>query len=97
MKKASVNKHLLNYRVVVEKETYDNGEIVYVTQVPTLGISDYGATIEKALKNTEKLIKFHLECLIDEKGVIPSPDDPKNILIANQEIEISSKKRFSLA
>ncbi len=90
-------KKILSYRIFVERETYDSGEVVYVAHVPTLGISDYGSTIEKALENTEKLIRFHLECLIDEEGSIPAPDDPKNILIANQEIEIASKKRFSFS
>jgi predicted RNase H-like HicB family nuclease len=87
-------KKILNYRVIVDKEKLE-GEDVYVTQVPTLGISDFGPTLEKALKNTEKMIKFHLECLIEEEGSVPAPDDTKNIFVANQEIEIASKKRFS--
>ena len=85
----------LNYRIIIEKETQKDGSTVFVTQVPTLGISDYGDTVEKALKNTERLIKFHLECLIDEQGSVPAPDDPKNIFVANQEVEIASKKKFS--
>lgn len=63
---------VLNYKVLIEKEA-QNGKSIYVTQVPTLGISDYGDTLEKALKNTEKLIKFHIKSLIDENTEIPAP------------------------
>jgi hypothetical protein len=37
---------LLNYRVIVEPEIYTNGDKVYNAYCPTLGITDYGDTIE---------------------------------------------------
>lgn len=65
---------ILDYRVIVEEEQYEDGSMVYVTQVPTLGISDYGDTVEEALKNTRKLIKFHVESLSEEGETVPAPD-----------------------
>lgn len=65
---------ILNYRIIVEKEHQDNDKIVYVTYVPTLGISDCGDTIDEALKQTEKAIKLYVETLVEEKEAIPPPD-----------------------
>jgi len=65
---------VLNYRVIIEKEHYDDGTPVYSTYVPTLGIADYGPTIEEALENTKEGIKFHIECLIEEGEKVPFPD-----------------------
>lgn len=71
---------VLNYRVIIEKEHYEDGAPVYSTQVPTLGISDYGPTIEEALQNTKECIKFHIECLIEEGEKIPLPHFPNQPL-----------------
>lgn len=96
MAKAKQEK-ILNYRVIVEKENYTDKTSVFVTHVPTLGISDYGPTLEQALGNTEKLIKFHLECLIEEEGAIPEPDDLANIIVTTSQVRLSSKTPFAFA
>ena len=88
---------ILNYRVIAEKEQYENSTPAYVTYVPTLGISDYGPTLEKALDSTQKMIKFHIECLIDEGEPVPAPDNPNNIFVTISEVTISPKKRFAFA
>lgn len=64
---------VLNYRVIVEKEK-QKGKVVYVAYAPTLGISDFGKTIEIAVKNIKKAIKLYLETLLDLKKPIPQPD-----------------------
>lgn len=91
------NTKILSYRVLVEKEVYEDGSPVYVTQVPSLGISDYGETIEEALANTEKLVKFHVESLIEEGEAVPTPDDIKNIIITTSQVEISPAKKLAFA
>lgn len=91
------NVKILNYRVILEKETDDKGKTVYVSFVPNLGLSDYGDTIEEALENTEKLIKFHVECLISEEEAVPVPDNPNNILITNSQIKIETSKKWAFA
>ena len=88
---------VLNYRVIIEKEHYDDGTPVYSTQVPTLGISDYGPNIEKALENTKECIKFHIECLIEEGEKVPLPDDVYNSLVTNSQVEIVPSKRLEFA
>jgi hypothetical protein len=42
---------LLNYRVIVEPETYPNGDKVYNAYCPTLGITDYGDTNSIGIKS----------------------------------------------
>lgn len=86
----------LTYRVVVEKEKYSDGSTVYVTQVPTLGISDYGSTIEEALDNTQKLIKFHLESLIEEGEGIPMSDNSDNIIITTSKFSLKPNNKLAI-
>jgi len=88
---------ILSYRVVVEKEAYQDGSQVYVTQVPSLGISDYGGTIEEALAHTERLIKFHIESLVEEGEAVPVPDDIRNIIVTTSQVQISSAKKLAFA
>lgn len=97
MAKKKLKTTALNYRVLIEKESYEDGTPVYVTHVPALGVSDYGLTVEEALANTEKLIKFHVECLIDEGEAVPAPDDLNTIFVTTSQVEIAPKKRFAFA
>lgn len=60
----------LNYRVIIEKERAKTG-VVYVAYAPTLGISDFGKSVEKAVKNIEKAIKLYIETLIELKKPVP--------------------------
>jgi len=70
-----MEKPIANYRVIIEKDTQTGTKKSgYVAYVPTLGIVDDGYTIEEALDNTRKTIKFHLECLVEEGKYIPEPD-----------------------
>jgi len=66
---------LLNYRVIVEPENYPNGDRVYNAYCPTLGITDYGDTIEEVLKSLQQGIELAVESLAKEKLEIqyPSP------------------------
>ncbi len=65
----------LNYRVIIEPdEETGTGKAGFTAFCPTLGIADDGATVEQALRNIKRLITFHLDCLVQEKQEIPSPD-----------------------
>lgn len=88
---------VLNYRVIIEKEHYDDGTPVYSIYVPTLGIADYGPTIEEALENTKEGIKFHIECLIEEGEKVPLPDNVFDSLIVNSQVEIVPSKKLEFA
>ena len=94
MASKKTEKKVLNYRVFIEKETYDDGTPVFVSFVPALGISDYGPTLEDSLKSTEKMIRFHLECLVEESGAIPAPDESTGCFVTTSRVEILPKKSF---
>jgi len=64
----------LNYRVIVEKEHSKKG-FVYVAYAPTLGISDFGKTVEQAVDNIEKAIKLYIETMVELKKPVSRPDE----------------------
>ena len=65
--------NVLNYNVIVKKEPYKKG-FCFTTFVPTLGIADYGKTIDEALEYTKEAIKLQIETLMDLKQPVPPPD-----------------------
>ena len=81
---------ILNYRVIVEKEKQKSG-ISYVAYAPSLGISDFGKTVEKATSNIEKAIKLYLKTLIDLKQSIPEPD-AEEYFVTSKKIEITTPR-----
>lgn len=77
---------VLSYRVIVEKEKQKKG-VVYVAYAPTLGISDFGKSIEKAIENIEKAIKLYLKTLIELKKSVPQPD-AEEYFVTTRKIEL---------
>lgn len=66
-----MEKRVLNYRIIIEKEKYKDGTIVYVAYCPTLGISDYGGTIEEVLLSIKEGIELAVACLAKEGKEVP--------------------------
>ena len=60
---------ILRYEVIFRKE----GKY-FVAQVPTLGISDFGESIEDAKRNVQAAIECHIEGLVKTKTEVPLPD-----------------------
>jgi len=58
-----VRTKVLNYRVIIEKEYYDDGTPVYTASCPTLGVFDYGESIEKVLESIKDGIESTIEFL----------------------------------
>lgn len=77
---------VLNYRVIVEKERLKK-KVVYVAYAPTLGISDFGKTVEDAVGNIEKAIKLYIETLVELKKPIPQPDE-EEYFVTTRKIEV---------
>lgn len=77
----------LNYRVIVEKECSKKG-FVYVAYAPTLGISDFGKTVEQAVNNIEKAIKLYIETLVGLKKSVPHPDK-EEYFVTTRKIEVA--------
>lgn len=66
-----MEKKVLNYRIIIEPEKYENGSTVYVAYCPTLGVSDYGDTVEEVLKSIKDGIELAIDCLVKEKREVP--------------------------
>lgn len=66
-----MEKGVLNYRIIIEPEKYDDGSTVYVAYCPTLGVSDYGDTIEEVLRSIKDGIELAIESLVEENKEIP--------------------------
>jgi len=57
-----MEKHVLNYRVIIEPEKMGK-KTVYNAYCPTLGVADYGDSVEDVLKSIKDGIKLAIECL----------------------------------
>lgn len=75
---------ILNYRVIIEKEYYDDGTPVYTAYVPTLDIADYGDTVDKVLLSLKDGIELAIECLVDEGKVVPVDNFEETIFVNTQ-------------
>lgn len=74
-----MEKKVLNYRVIIEPEKMGK-KTVYNAYCETLGLADYGNTVEEALKSMRSLIKFHIECLIEEGKEIPHENTDQELI-----------------
>jgi len=83
-----IQKIIGSYRIIVKPDKYpDAGEKCYTALCPTLGLADYGDTIEQAIKNINSLIRFHIECLAKEGKEAPVDESQKE-LITSVEVTI---------
>lgn len=90
-----MEKRALNYRVIIEKEKYEDGSAVYTAHCPTLNISDYGDTVEEVLKSIKEGISLAVETLAKEKKEIPV-DHTEEQIITSARITISTRVASSL-
>lgn len=75
-----MQKNVLNYRIIIEPETSEDGSRVYVGFCPTLGISDYGDTVEDVLVSIKDGIELAIEALAASKKEVPVDDIERQII-----------------
>lgn len=68
---AKVQTKILNYRVIIEREHYPDRTAVYTASVPTLGVFDYGPTVDAVLKSIKDGIELAVDCLVEEGEEVP--------------------------
>ncbi len=91
-----MEKNVLNYRIIIEKEQYEDGSSVYVAHCPTLGISDYGDTIEGVLASIKDGIELCIESLAKEGKEVPI-DHVEEQIVTSAKITIPSHIKISVA
>jgi len=91
-----MHRKVLNYRIIIEPEKYDDGSSVYIAYCPTLGISDYGDTIESVLASIKDGVELAVDTLAKEKQEIPT-DDIQEQIITSTMINVPRATRFHLS
>ena len=71
---------VLDYRIIIEPEKSADGSVVYVAHCPTLGISDYGDSVEEVMASIKDGIQLAVESLVSEKLEVPTDDVQDQII-----------------
>ena len=79
-----MEKHILNYRIIIEPEKYGDGSTVYVAYCPTLAISDYGDTVEEVLKSIQDGIELAVKSLAKEEKEVPVDHIDRQIITSTK-------------
>jgi len=91
-----MEKRVLNYRIIIEKEKYEDGKPVYVAYCPTLGISDYGDTIEETLKSIKEGMELAIESMAKQNEDIPL-DHIEEQMVTSAKISLPPSLKVSFA
>ncbi len=78
-----MQKQVLNYRIIIEPEKMGK-KVVYNAYCDTLGLADYGDSIDEAVKNIKSLIKFHIECLLKDKIEVPTENTEEELITSTK-------------
>lgn len=76
-----MEKKVLNYRVIIEPEKMGR-KTVYNAYCPSLGIADYGNSIEETLASIKDGIELAVESLIGEGKDIPKDNIEEQFITA---------------
>ncbi len=85
---------VLNYRIIIEPEKYEDGSTVYTAYCPTLGVSDYGDTVEEVLESIKDGIELAVETLAEEGKDVPF-DRITEQIITSTKINAPMRSTFS--
>lgn len=81
---------VLKYNVIIHKQGKS-----FIADAPTLGISDFGETLEKAKKHIKEAIICHIEGLLKTKTEVPAPDT-EDYYISQTEVTLSTAINFAV-
>lgn len=90
-----MQKQVLNYRIIIEPEKMGR-KVVYNAYCPTLGVADYGDSIDEVLKSIKDGIELALEYLTEEGKEIPV-DNIQKQTVTTAEVEIPSGAKLTFA
>ena len=86
---------VLNYRIIIEPEKMGK-KTVYNAFCPTLGVADYGDTIDEALKSIKEGIELATECLAEEGREIPVDNIKEQVVTTAQVKAPANARTFAL-
>ncbi len=78
-----MQKRVLNYRIIIEPEKMGR-KTVYNAYCPTLGLADYGDSIDEAFKSIQLLVKFHIESLLKDGLEVPTENTEEEVITSTR-------------
>ena len=78
-----MEKQVLKYRIIIEPEKAGK-KMAYNAYCETLGLADYGYSVDEAIKNIKSLIKFHIECLLEDGLEVPTENIEEEIIMSTK-------------
>lgn len=87
-----MQKQVLNYRIIIEPEKMGR-KVVYNAYCPTLGVVDYGDSIDEVLKSIKDGIELALECMVEDGEEIPV-DNIKDQTVTTTEVKIPADAKL---
>lgn len=91
----TMQRKVLNYRIIIEPEKMGK-RTVYNAYCPTLGVADYGDSIDEVLKSIKDGIDLALECLADGGKEIPV-DNVKEQTVTTTEVKVPHGAKLTFA
>ena len=89
-----MQKQVLNYRIIIEPEKMGR-KTVYNASCPTLGVYDYGDSIDEVLTSIKDGIELAIEYLRDEGKEIPV-DNIKEQTVTTTQVEVPADARLAI-
>lgn len=90
-----MQKQVLNYRIIIEPEKMGK-KVVYNAYCPTLGVADYGDSIDEVLKSIKDGIELAIECLQDEGQEIPADNTEEQVVLTTK-VQILGGAKVAIA
>lgn len=88
-------KRNLNYRIIIEPEKMGR-KTAYNAYCPTLGLADYANSIDQAVKNIHSLIKFHIECLLEDSIEVPTENTEEELIMSTKVFIEGSRQNYQV-
>lgn len=84
---------ILTYRIIVEPEKQGR-KTIYNAYCPTLGVADYGNSIDEVLKSIKDGIELAVDYLVAEGKQVPT-DNPEAGVIATAKVKAPAGAKLS--
>lgn len=78
-----MEKKVLNYRVIIELEKMGK-KTVFNAYCRSLGVADYGDSIDEAIKRIQSLMKFHIESLLEDGIEVPKENTDEELIMSTK-------------
>ena len=80
----TMQQRILNYRVIIEPYRQKGKRTVYLAECPTLGVFDWGNSVETVLKSVREGITIHIHNLVKANEEIPIDNIEEEMLTTTQ-------------